>query len=583
MGENARLVRDAIPKIGLAGSRSATLHQGSEQPLRHRINYRELRRFTWLRWLGTLGAIFIMVGGIGAGATPVVGNAFWNTPMGLVLGRMLVATTVVTFVGIGMLVLAWLGVGAFVLAGARTRVTAVTTPMLMRTYMAWALPLIFTAPLFTQDIYSYLAQAAIVERGMDPYSAGPVDLLGTNDPLARSVPLIWSHSPSPYGPTALSVAWAIAKVTGDGVIASVFLHRLVAIVSLFAVAWALVQLARRCGVSSQFTIWLGILNPVVLLHLVGGIHNEALLLALLLVGLELCMRAIHGPARELVPDRLPQPGPVGVFGRGVAGDPGSDPGAVSGVVFGAAANRSAQLRAWGLYIAGCALISLAGMVKVTGFVALGFAGVWLARKFGTTWKAVAASAVVTGIITVVTAVVVSVGSGLGFGWITAQGGAVSVRSWMSLTTLLGIIAGFFGRLLGLGDISETALLFTRGIGTIIMAAWMLRMLLAAFRGRFHPLGGYGLSMFALVILFPVVHPWYLLWAIVPLSAWANRVQFRIAVVIYSAVFSFVVLPRGLGLPPGTVVQIYLLALVFFAAVMFAVLAYSRRSKVFRLH
>ena len=188
--DDALGVRDAIPKIGLAGSRSATLHQGSEQPLQHRINYRELRRFTWLRWLGALGAVFIMVAGIGAGATPVVGNEFWGTPLGLILGRMLVATTIVTFVGIGMLVTAWLGVGAFVLAGARTRVTAVTTPMLIRTYAAWVLPLMFTAPLFTQDIYSYLAQAAIVERGMDPYLAGPVDLLGANDPLARSVPLL---------------------------------------------------------------------------------------------------------------------------------------------------------------------------------------------------------------------------------------------------------------------------------------------------------------------------------------------------------------------------------------------------------
>ena len=236
-----------------------------------------------------------------------------------------------------------------------------------------------------------------------------------------------------------------------------------------------------------------------------------------------------------------------------------------------------------MYAGGIVLISLAGMVKVTGFVALGFAGMWLARKFGSTWKAVALSAVVTGAMTVVTAVVVSLGTGLGFGWITAQGGAATVRSWMSLTTLLGIIAGFFGRLLGLGDISDSALLFTRGIGVVLVAAWLLRMLLATFRGRIHPLGGYGLAMFALVILFPVVHPWYLLWAIVPLSAWANRVQFRIAVVLYSAIFSFVVLPRGLGLPPGTVAQIYLLALVFFVAVMFVILAYSTRSKVFRLH
>lgn len=566
LSEGVFWARDALPRVGLAGSRSASLHRGTEQPLRHRANYRELRRFTWLRWLGTVGSIFILIAGIGSGATPVVGNAFWETPLGSFLGRMLVASTIVTFVGIGMLVTAWLGVGAFVFAGARSRVTTVNTPMLMRAFAAWVLPIVFTAPLFTQDIYSYLAQAAIVERGLDPYSAGPVDLLGPNDPLARSVPLIWSHSPSPYGPTALSFAWVIAKLTGDGVIASVFLHRFVAIASLFVVAWALVHLGRRCGVSPQFTLWLGILNPLVLLHLVGGIHNEALLLALLLSGMELCLRAIHGPAQAAKPDSLPESGRLHSSSNSLADGSSVTP-----------------RRAWAFYIAGIVLISLAGMVKVTGFVALGFAGMWLARKFGSSWVAVVKSAVVTATVAATTAVVVSVGTGLGFGWITAQGGAATVRSWMSLTTLLGIVSGFFGRLLGLGDISDSALVFTRGIGVILVGLWMLRMLLATFRGRIHPLGGYGLSMFALVILFPVVHPWYLLWAIVPLSAWANRGQFRTAVVVYSAIFSFVILPRGLGLPPATVAQIYLVALLFFVAVMFVIVAYSTRSKVFRLH
>lgn len=551
-------VHDALPNLGTAGSRSALLHDVDERPTRRSVDYRELRRFSWLRWLGTVGAIFILVAGIGAGATPVVGNAFWATSLGSVLGRMLVATTVVTFIGIGLLVVAWLGVGAFVVAGSRTYVSSVTPGMLMRAFAAWSIPLLFTAPLFTQDIYSYLAQAAIVERGMDPYSAGPVDLLGPSDPLARSVPLIWSHSPSPYGPTALSVAWLISKLTNDAVIASVFLHRAVAMFSLFVVAWALVRLAQRCGISAQFALWLGILNPLVLLHLIGGIHNEALLLALLLSGMELTLRAILGP-------------------------PGIRPDSVASVGTSDLSGQPLRLFHLPLYAAGIVLISLAGMVKVTGFVALGFSGMWLARKFGTGVAAIAKAAAITAVIAVATAVAVSVASGLGFGWITAQGGAATVRSWMSLSTLLGIVAGFFGSLLGLGDVTEAALTLTRGVGVAIAVAWMLRMLFATFRGRIHPLGGYGMSMFVMVLLFPVVHPWYLLWAIVPLSAWANRIQFRMGVVIYSVVFSFVILPRGLGLPPGTVVQIYLIAVVFFVALLALILAVSARLKAFRLH
>ena len=33
-----------------------------------------------------------------------------------------------------------------------------------------------------------------------------------------------------------------------------------------------------------------------------------------------------------------------------------------------------------------------------------------------------------------------------------------------------------------------------------------------------------------MLLFPVVQPWYLLWAIIPLAAWATRPRFRIAAI-----------------------------------------------------
>ncbi|WP_295629484.1 polyprenol phosphomannose-dependent alpha 1,6 mannosyltransferase MptB [uncultured Corynebacterium sp.] len=552
-GGAAHWIIDALPRIGRAGSRSAALHRGVESPLGFRVDHRELRRFTWLRWLGTLGAILVMVGGIGAGATPVVGNVFWETSVGSVLGRMLIASTIVTFTGIGMLIIAWLGVGAFVATGARTRVTSVDTGMLVRTFAGWVIPLMFTAPLFTQDIYSYLAQGAVVDRGMDPYAAGPVELLGADDPLARSVPLIWADSPSPYGPTAMVVAWAISAITGDAVIPSVFLHRAVSVASLYVVAWALVRLAQRCGVSPQFALWLGILNPLTLLHLVGGIHNEALLLALLLTGMELCLVALHG---RPVPGRSDSP----------------------------AEPRSPALRPrqWWIFAGGVALIALAGMVKVTGFVALGFVGMALARRFGFTFLAVVRAAAATAAFAATSVVAVCLASGLGFGWISSQGGAATVRSWMSLPTLLGIASGFIGRLLGIGDVSDSALMLTRGLGVVLAVAWLLRMLWATFRGRIHPLGGYGLAMFAMVLLFPVVHPWYLLWALVPLSGWADRSQFRWAVVAYSAIFSLTVLPRGLGLPPGTVVQIYLGSIVALAACMAIILAVSWRTKVFRL-
>jgi alpha-1,6-mannosyltransferase len=38
-----------------------------------------------------------------------------------------------------------------------------------------------------------------------------------------------------------------------------------------------------------------------------------------------------------------------------------------------------------------------------------------------------------------------------------------------------------------------------------------------------------------VLLFPVVQPWYLLWAIIPLACWATRPGFRVAVIVITLV------------------------------------------------
>ena len=159
----------------------------------------------------------------------------------------------------------------------------VTESQLWRTWAGWVIPLIFTAPLFTQDIYSYLANGSIVTQGLDPYSGGPVELLGSADPLARSVPFIWANSPSPYGPVALGLAGIVSVLTGNSIILGVIAHRLLSLAGIVAAGWAISQLAIRCRVSPESALWLGILNPLTTLHLVGGIHNESVMLGLSLI------------------------------------------------------------------------------------------------------------------------------------------------------------------------------------------------------------------------------------------------------------------------------------------------------------
>lgn len=141
--------------------------------------------------------------------------------------------------------------------------------------------------------------------------------------------------------------------------------------------------------------------------------------------------------------------------------------------------------------------------------------------------------------------------------------------------------------LGLGDHTDAMLSVTRWAGLTVAAAFALRMLWATYRGTIHPVGGLGVSTFVLVVLFPVVHPWYPLWAVLPLAAWANRFTFRASVAGYSALVSFLVLPRGLRLQAGAVATIYGSAVVGFillaACVALALRVWRRRRSTLITH
>ncbi|QYH19708.1 polyprenol phosphomannose-dependent alpha 1,6 mannosyltransferase MptB [Corynebacterium aquatimens] len=346
----------------------------------------------------------------------------------------MVGGSAVALVGVGVLVAAWLWLGRLVGTGSRAAANGVTPRDMVTTLLLWAAPLILTAPLFSQDIYSYLAQGAIVRHGFDPYWGGPVDLLGPLNPLAKNVPAIWAHSPSPYGPVALAAAAAISRATGDAIFTAVVAHRTISLLGVLAAAWASVHLGRRLGVGGPSALWLGICNPLAILHLIGGIHNEALMLGFLLVGLEIGCRGL---------ERLRVPG--------------------------------AAAQGWALFLCSGALISCAGLVKVTGFIGLGFMGMALARELAvgnrlrarSAAPAIAAAAAIQSAVLGATATVASIASGVGFGWAFVQGGAAQIRSWLSLTTSVGLIAGQLSESLGFGDTTDSAIAIARGTGATI--------------------------------------------------------------------------------------------------------------------
>ncbi|HEX5811991.1 MAG TPA: polyprenol phosphomannose-dependent alpha 1,6 mannosyltransferase MptB [Pseudonocardia sp.] len=455
------------------------------------------------RRLGLTGALMMGIGALGAGALPVPNPLFGLRVISLP-ARNATAAIAITYAGMGMLVLAWLWIGQML----RARGAVAPAPdrtQLARTGLLWALPLALAPPMFSKDVYSYLAQSAITARGLDPYSLGPAAALGVDDPLTRTIPTIWRDTPAPYGPLFLMLGRGITALTGSDVIQGVYAHRILALCGVALIIWALPRLARRCDLDAGLVLWLGAVNPLVLFHLVSGIHNEGLMIGLMLAGVELVLRAL---------DRGSTAPSSTAFLR--------DPRFVLGVV----------------------VVSLGAAVKLPALLALGFVGMAAARLRGGRIRDVAVVAAVSGAIAAAVFVVLGVGTGLGFGWTRTLGTANVIRSWMSLATDLGQLSGQLGILAGLGDHTDTVLTITRGLGGLLAALLCLRLLLLVLRGRLDPVTGLGVGLGAVVLLGPVVHPWYLLWAAIPLAATRGMPRHRRAALAASALLAVMLPPTG---------------------------------------
>lgn len=183
-----------------------------------------------------------------------------------------------------------------------------------------------------------------------------------------------------------------------------------------------------------------------------------------------------------------------------------------------------------MLLIGTVLITMSSQIKLPSLLALGFVAMALGYRWGSSVKSFILASGGLGLLSLAVMAVIGWASGLGFGWLSTLGTANVVRSWMSPPTLLALGTGQVGILLGLGDHTTAVLSLTRAIGVLIIMVVVTWLLLAVFRGRLHPVGGLGVALGATVLLFPVVQPWYLLWAIIPLAAWATRPRFRIATI-----------------------------------------------------
>ncbi len=173
----------------------------------------------------------------------------------------------------------------------------------------WILPLMAVAPLFSRDVFSYAAQGEMMSHGFNPYHYGP-GTLGSG-PFVNGVDPRWFNTAAPYGPLFLMLAGWSASLSFHHALITVLLLRVQSVAGVALIAYCIPKLARSFGKDPGPAFVLAVLNPLTLLALVGGAHNDALMVGLLLAGVTAARRGIRSGAwccaRWPRPSRCPPP------------------------------------------------------------------------------------------------------------------------------------------------------------------------------------------------------------------------------------------------------------------------------------
>ena len=311
--------------------------------------------------------------------------------------------------------------------------------------------------------------------GLDPYRLGPAMALGIDNPLVRSIPDLWRDTPAPYGPLFLIIGRSITDLTGETRPARCpRLPDRRARRARVARVGAAPRLARRVGADPDRALWWGAANPLVLFHVVGGAHNDGLMVGLMLAGLEIGLGGRRRPPPSR-PDRGSR-----THRRGVRRQSTRHPR--TGL---SRAHPSAQPAADGM----------PDIVRATGLMTAVATAIYLALALAT---------------------------GLGMGWLTTLEVPGSVVSFLSPTTDLAIGAVVLGAVAGLGAPRRhrSRPPPRRGRPRRRCSRW--RAACWARSAAATPSASLASGMAALALLAVQTQPWYLLWALAPAAAATDR-------------------------------------------------------------
>jgi alpha-1,6-mannosyltransferase len=334
----------------------------------------------------------------------------------------------------------------------------------------WALPLLLAPPLFSRDVYSYAGQGELVSHHIDPYVYG-TGVLGST-PFSTMPDSVWTNTPSPYGPTFLSIDGVLDKASGHKILPDIVLLRLLEVAGLALIVAATPSLARRLGRDPAAAVLLGAGCPLVLTTFIGGAHNEALMLGLLVAGIAVAQR-------------------------------------------------------WGT-VPGIVLCAAAAGVKSPAALGVLFLG-WVWAGPGASVRRRLVHTLGAGLIALSTLEVISLVSGTGWGWLRTT--TAADRSFTGVTPVDAISKAFSG-LAHVVDVHISELgarpVFS-AIGLLCAAAIGIWLLLKSPESNVPR--NLGLTLLVVALLGPILWGWYATWGVIVLAPCATGTLRRIVIAI----------------------------------------------------
>lgn len=131
-------------------------------------------------------------------------------------------------------------------------------------------------PLLSLDVFSYVSYARLEGvHGLNPYEFPPASAPG--DPSLAFIE-DWRRSVSVYGPLFTLVT---LPLSGLSLAAAVWGLKAAAALAVLSIAVVVARIGALRGIDPRFAAALVALNPLVLVHVVGGGHNDTLMAALM--------------------------------------------------------------------------------------------------------------------------------------------------------------------------------------------------------------------------------------------------------------------------------------------------------------